>query len=155
MPAGPLRETLSSIKRAHCIVINGKKDSKIEEEIYKKNTNIKIYYSKFKLLNNNKFKDKKVIAFAGIANTSNFFDLLEENQIKLINKISFPDHYKFLKKDLDELIHESNNQNAILVTTEKDYCRINEDYKNNIECIKVELEISNKNSFVELLKKNV
>ena len=155
IPSGPLREKLSSLNRAQCVVINGKKDTEIEEKIYKVNSNIQIYYSNFKLININKFKDKKIVAFAGIGNPSNFFDLLKENNLNVLNKISFPDHYQFSKNDLDKLILESNNQNAILVTTEKDYCRINESYKNNIECAEVELEINNKDKFIELLKKNI
>ena len=155
IPSGPLREKFSALNRAQCVVINGKKDTEIEEKIYKVNSNIQIYYSNFKLININKFKDKKIVAFAGIGNPSNFFDLLKENNLNVLNKISFPDHYQFSKNDLDKLILESNNQNAILVTTEKDYCRINESYKNNIECAEVELEINNKDKFIELLKKNI
>ena len=132
-----------------------KKDTEIEEKIYKVNSKIQIYYSNFKLININKFKDKKIVAFAGIGNPSNFFDLLKENNLNVLNKISFPDHYHFSKNDLDKLILQSNNQNAILVTTEKDYCRINESYKNNIECAEVKLEINNKDKFIELLKKNI
>ena len=155
IPSGPLREKFSALNRAQCVVINGKKDIRIEEKIYKKNTNIQIYYSNFKLKNINKFKDKKIVAFAGKGNPSNFFDLLKENNLNVLNEISFPDHYQFSKSDLDKLILESSNQNATLVTTEKDYCRINESYKNNIESAKVELEISNKDKFIELLKKNI
>ena len=155
IPSGPLREKFSALNRAQCVVINGKKDTEIEEKIYKVNSKIQIYYSNFKLININKFKDKKIVAFAGIGNPSNFFDLLKENNLNVLNKISFPDHYQFSKNDLDKLILESNNQNAILVTTEKDYCRINESYKNNIECAEVELEINNKDKFIELLKKNI
>ena len=155
IPSGPLREKFSALNRAQCVVINGKKDTEIEEKIYKVNSNMQIYYSNFKLININKFKDKKIVAFAGIGNPSNFFDLLKENNLNVLNKIPFPDHYQFSKNELDKLILESNNQNAILVTTEKDYCRINESYKNNIECAKVELEINNKDKFIELLKKNI
>ena len=155
IPSGPLREKLSALNRAQCVFINGKKNTEIEEKIYKENINIQIFYSNFKLININKFKDKKIVAFAGIGNPSNFFDLLKENNLNVLNKISFPDHYQFSKNDLDKLILESNNQNAILVTTEKDYCRINESYKNNIECAEVELEINNKDKFIELLKKNI
>ena len=155
IPSGPLREKFSALNRAQCVVINGKKDTEIEEKIYKVNSKIQIYYSNFKLININKFKDKKIVAFAGIGNPSNFFDLLKENNLNVLNEISFPDHYQFSKSDLDKLILESGNQNAILITTEKDYCRINENYKNNIECAKVELEINNKDKFIELLKKNI
>ena len=155
IPSGPLREKFSAINRAQCVFINGKKNPEIEEKIYKENTNIQIFYSNFKLININKFKDKKIIAFAGIGNPSNFFDLLKENNLNVLNKISFPDHYKFSKSDLDKLIIESSNKNATLITTEKDYFRIDENYKNNIECAKVELEIKNKDRFIELLKKNI
>ena len=155
IPSGPLREKFSAINRAQCVFINGKKNPEIEEKIYKENTNIQIFYSNFKLININKFKDKKIIAFAGIGNPSNFFDLLKENNLNVLNEISFPDHYKFSKSDLDKLILESINKNATLITTEKDYFRIDENYKNNIECAKVELEIKNKDRFIELLKKNI
>ena len=155
IPSGPLREKFSALNRAQCVVINGKKDTEIEEKIYKENTNIQIFYSNFKLININKFKDKKIIAFAGIGNPSNFFDLLKENNLNILNEISFPDHYKFSKSDLDKLMLESINKNATLITTEKDYFRIDENYKNNIECAKVELEIKNKDRFIELLKKNI
>ena len=155
IPSGPLREKFSAINRAQCVFINGKKNPEIEEKIYKENTNIQIFYSNFKLINVNKFKDKKIIAFAGIGNPSNFFDLLKENNLNVLNEISFPDHYKFSKSDLDKLMLESINKNATLITTEKDYFRIDENYKNNIECAKVELEIKNKDRFIELLKKNI
>ena len=155
IPSGPLREKFSAINRAQCVFINGKKNPEIEEKIYKENTNIQIFYSNFKLININKFKDKKIIAFAGIGNPSNFFDLLKENNLNVLNEISFPDHYKFSKSDLDKLMLESINKNATLITTEKDYFRIDENYKNNIECAKVELEIKNKDRFIELLKKNI
>ena len=80
MPSGPLREKLSAIKRADCIMINGNKNIKIEDQIYKKNKNVKIFYSKYKPVNIDRFKDKKICAFAGIGNPSNFFDLLKENK---------------------------------------------------------------------------
>ena len=73
----------------------------------------------------------------------------------MLNEISFPDHYQFSKSDLDKLMLESINKNATLITTEKDYFRIDENYKNNIEYAKVELEIKNKDRFIELLKKNI
>ena len=155
IPSGPLREKFSALNRAQCVFINGKKNTEIEEKIYKENINIQIFYSNFKLININKFKDKKIVAFAGIGNPSNFFDLLKQNDLNVLNEISFPDHYQFSKSDLDKLILESSNKNATLITTEKDYFRIDENYKNNIECAKVELEIKNKDKFIELLKKNI
>ena len=153
MPSGPLREKLSAIKRADCVIINGDKDIKIEDQIYKKNKNVKIFYSKYKPVNIDRFKDKKICAFAGIGNPSNFFNLLKENKLNLIKTIPFPDHYKFSASDHKYLL--SNSKDALLLTTEKDHCRIDDDYKKNIEFLKIELEIDNKDSFVELIKKNI
>ena len=153
IPSGPLREKLSAIKRADCVVINGEKNIKIEDQIYKKNRNVKIFYSKYKPVDIDRFKDKKICAFAGIGNPSNFFDLLKENKLNLINTIPFPDHYKFSISDHEYLL--SNSKDAVLLTTEKDHFRINDDYKKNIEFLKIELEIDNKDSFIELIKKNI
>jgi len=153
MPSGPLREKLSAIKRADCVIINGNKNIKIEDQIYKKNKNVKIFYSQYKPINIDRFKDKKICAFAGIGNPSNFFDLLKENKLNLINTISFPDHYKLSKSDHEYLL--SNSKDAILLTTEKDHCRIDDDYKKNIEFLKIELEIDKKDNFIDLIKRNV
>jgi len=153
MPSGPLREKLSAIKRADCVIINGNKNIKIEDQIYKKNKNLKIFYSKYKPVNIDRFKDKKICAFAGIGNPSNFFDLLKENKLNLINTIPFSDHYKFSISDHEYLL--SNSKDVVLLTTEKDHCRIDDDYKKNIEFLKIELEIDNKDSFAELIKKNI
>ena len=155
IPSGPLRERLSAMKRADCIVINGQADIQIENEIHKENKNIEIYYSKYRPLDINKFKNKTIIAFSGIGNPTNFFDLLRENNLLLKEVFYYPDHHNFSKTELNTLINKAEVNNAILLTTEKDYSRIDDNYKKNIEFLKIELEIENKNSFVELIKKSI
>ena len=51
------------------------------------------------------------------------------------------------------LINKSEENNAILLTTEKDYLRINQDYKKKINYLKIDTEIENKNKFIEEIKK--
>ena len=153
IPAGPLRENLSALKRVDCIVINGEKNINIENKIYNKNKEIKIFYTKYKPKNIEDFKNKKIIAFAGIGNPVNFFNLLTKQNINVIQKINFPDHYNYSKIDLDKLINKSEENNAILLTTEKDYLRINQDYKKKINYLKIDTEIENKNKFIEEIKK--
>ena len=155
IPSGPLRENFTSIKRADCVFINGKVDAGIENEIYKENKNIKIYYSKYKPLDINKFKNKTIIAFSGIGNPENFFNLLRENNLILKEVFYFPDHYNFSKIELDTLINKAKINNAVLLTTEKDYYRIDDNYKKKIEFLKIELEIENKNDFLDLIKKSI
>ena len=43
IPSGPLREGLSALKRANCVVINGEKNRDIENKIFSKNKEVKIY----------------------------------------------------------------------------------------------------------------
>ena len=153
IPAGPLRERLTAIKRAQCVIINGEKNIQIEKKILGINEKIKIFYSKYIPLNIDLFRNKNVIAFAGIGNPNNFFDLLESNKIEILKKISFPDHYNYSDTELEKLTIDAKEKNAILLTTEKDYLRINENYKKNINYLKIKTDINNKNQLIEEIKK--
>ena len=153
IPAGPLRENLTALKRANCAFINGKKNIDIENKIYSKNKEIKIFYTTYKSKNINEFRNKKVIAFAGIGNPINFFNLLKENDITVIEEKEFPDHYNYSEKELKNLINKAEEKNAILLTTEKDYFRINKNYKKNVNFLKIVVEIQNRNQFIEEVKK--
>ena len=156
IPSGPLRERITAVNRSDCIVINGERNIKIEDQIYNKNKNVKIFYSKYKPVDINRFKDKQIYAFSGIGNPSNFFDLLKENNLNLIGTNSFPDHYHFTVSDLEMLIKKINSEkNQILLTTEKDYFRIHDNFKTHFQYLKIELEIENKDNFIELIKKNI
>ena len=153
IPAGPLREDLSALKRANCVIINGKKNIDIENEIFSQNKKIKIFYTKYKPQNINEFKNNKVAAFAGIGNPENFFNLLRDNKIDLVEEIKFPDHHKYSENELENLFDKAKKHSAVLLTTEKDYFRISESYKQNIKCLKIEVEIENRNQFIEEIKK--
>ena len=135
------------------MIINGEKNTDIENRIFSNNKEIKIFYTKYKAQNIDEFKNKKVIAFAGIGNPVNFFNLLKDNNIDILEEISFPDHYDYFDKELENLINKAKENNTILVTTEKDYLRINENYKKNINFLKIVVEIENRNQFIEEIKK--
>ncbi len=156
IPAGPLREKLTALKRADCVLINGNKDTKIENQIYKVNKSAKIFYSKYKALDVDRFKEKKICAFAGIGNPSNFFELLKENNLNLINTFSYSDHHNYSYAEIEKIVKKFND--CILLTTEKDYCRIPLDsvlkgFK--IEYLKIRLEIENKDNFIKLIKDKI
>ncbi len=155
IPAGPLREKLSSLKRADCILINGNKDTKIENQIYKENKSAKIFYSKYKALDIDRFKEKKICAFAGIGNPSNFFELLIENNLNLVNTFSYPDHHNYTYTEIENMVNKFND--CVFLTTEKDYHRFKlssvKDFK--IEYLKIRLEIEDKDNFIKLIKNKI
>ena len=153
IPSGPLREGLSALKRANCVIINGDKNTDIENRIFSNNKEIKIFYTKYKVQNVGEFKNKKVIGFAGIGNPVNFFNLLKHHNIDILEEISFPDHYNYFDKELENLINKAKENNTILLTTEKDYLRIDDSYKKNINFLKIAVEIENRNQFIEEIKK--
>ena len=153
IPSGPLRENLQSLKRCHCVVINGEKDLEIEKKILQYNSNVKIFYSNYSILDIQNLNDKKIYAFSGIGNPSNFYNILKNKKLNLIKEKHFPDHHNFSDTEISNLKKEANQLNAILVTTEKDYVRIKPEDKKNITCTKVELNIHNKEDMLNEIKK--
>ena len=152
-PAGPLRETLSIIKDVNIILINGEKNLSFEKKLLKINTNLEIYYSKYKPINIDNFKNNKYLALAGIANPENFFELLAENDIEVKKKITFPDHYKFTKKEIINIINNAEKENLKIIMTEKDYFKVNKFGLSNLNYLKVSLEIYNKEKLFNKIKK--
>ena len=148
LPAGPLRESLDSLTNADIIIVNGQRDKNFEEKILKINSDLKIFYSRYKAENLNEFKDKRLFALAGIGNPENFFKLLSENNLNIEKRLAFPDHYKFNKSEIQKMFDDSLKYNLELITTEKDYFRIKSHGIKNIKYIKIKLEISEKDKFV-------
>ena len=153
IPSGPLREKLTALKRCNYVFINGDQNLELEKTINQFNPKIKIFYTQYKLINLDDIKNKKVLAFAGIGNPTNFFDLLKNNNIEIIETLNFPDHYNFKKIDILNLNKKAKELNACLVTTEKDYFRLNNEDKKNINFLKIELLIDKKEAFINELKK--
>jgi tetraacyldisaccharide 4'-kinase len=153
IPSGPLREKLTALKRCNYVFINGNQNLNLEKIIKKFNPEVKIFYTQCKLVNLDDIKNKKALAFAGIGNPTNFFDLLKKNNVKIIEALNFPDHYNFKKIDIANLNKRAKELDACLVTTEKDYFRLNNEDKKNIKYLKLELLIDRKEEFINELKK--
>ena len=149
IPSGPLRESMNGIKRAHIVIVNGNKNKIFEKKILSISNKIKVFYSNYFLTNTNALKGKKIFAFAGIGNPSNFFELIIKNKLNLQKKIAFPDHYAYSKLEIQKLVDESKKNNFELVTTEKDYHRIKKYGFKNIRYVKIELKIIEKENFIK------
>ena len=147
-PSGPLREGMSSIRDAKIIIINGKTNKEFEKKIFEISNNTNIFYSKYLPLNTSQFKGKKILAIAGIGNPDNFFETLKENHLDIQKTISFPDHYEFKKEELEKIIEEARQNNWEIVTTEKDYYRINILGFKNIKYLEIELKILDKEKLI-------
>ena len=153
LPSGPLRENLSSLKNADIIIINGKKDKNFEEKLIRINKNLEIFYSTYKPINLDQFRNVKLMAIAGIGNPENFFQLLNENNLKVEKKIALPDHYNFSKIEMEKLINEAESNKYKIIMTEKDFYKINHFNFQKINYLKVSLELEKKEIFYEKICK--
>ena len=144
LPSGPLRENLSALKNFHIVIINGKKNKQFEEKILKINDKLDIFYSYYMPQNLDQFKNKKLLAIAGIGNPENFFQLIENNKLKIEKKLIYPDHYVFSESEIKNIIKDAEINNYQIIMTEKDYFKINHFNIKKINYLKVSLELEKK-----------
>ena len=146
IPSGPLRENLSILKKVNIVLINGVKDVNFESKILKINKTLEIYYCHYRPENIGKFKNDKLLVLAGIANPENFLSLLEKNNLNIVEKLFFPDHYMFSKKEIKNIDNLAKQKNLKIIMTEKDYFKLKDFNLENYDYLKVNLEIKKKKS---------
>ena len=154
LPAGPMREPISSLKRFDAVFLNGSLGNfeKIENQIKNINLDIRIFKTFYKILNIKKYNlDSKYLIFSGIGNPSDFKDILLENKFKIARELVFPDHYNYNHKDFEEIQNIAKNENLKIITTEKDFMKIPEKFKKEIDYLAIDLVIQNKKKLIELL----
>ena len=153
LPAGPLRENINEINNYDCIFLNGeKKNTKLLSKLKSINKDIKIFEGKYRPLNLKNFNlKKKYLMFCGIGNPHEFEQTLIKYKFKIKKKIIFPDHHKLTNTDLKELKDNAKKENLTLVTTEKDFFRLNKNQRKKIKYLKIKLEIKEKNKLMRIL----
>ena len=152
IPSGPLRENIKSLKKYNHVFINGNLENidQLTEEILKINPNLIIHLGKYEIINLNEFrKDEKYLIFSGIGNHETFVSMFKKAQLNVLKEIEFPDHYNYEKKDIDKIISEASDLNCTIVTTEKDYLRMNDTYLDKIKVMKSELKIIDEDKFIK------
>ena len=158
IPAGPLRESVNNLKNYKHIFLNGNLENldNIKKHIYKINPNINLYIGKYVPLDTEKFnKDKNYLVFSGIGNHQTFISMLREYKFNVVKDIEFPDHYKYNNFDINKIQKLSDNLNCQIITTEKDYLRLDKEKIPNINFIKSELKILDEEKLITtILNKN-
>lgn len=71
-----------------------------------------------------RFQNRKVVAFAGIANPGRFFTTLGSVGANIIARKTFADHHMFSEVEARDLLESADRTGALLVTTEKDLARL-------------------------------
>ncbi len=154
LPSGPLREDINNLKNYEHVFLNGNLENlnEIKNQILNINSKIKIYLGKYVPININKFnKDSNYLVFSGIGNHQTFISMIKNYEIKVLKDLEFPDHYKYTKKDINHIIDCAQKLNCKIITTEKDFLRLEDYNKEKIDYIKSELKIINEGEFLNLL----
>jgi len=154
LPSGPLRESINNLKFYENVFLNGNEESliAIKDQIKKINPNMNINSGKYTPLNIGEFdKDLNYLVFSGIGNHKTFVEMLKNNKLNIVSDLEYPDHYQYSKRDFDEIIINAKKFNAHIVTTEKDYLRLENFNRNEILYVKSSLDISDEKSLTNKL----
>tara|TARA_B100001250_G_scaffold274685_1_gene237237 strand:+ start:72 stop:995 length:924 start_codon:yes stop_codon:yes gene_type:complete len=153
IPAGPLREVISEIKNYDAVFLNGEKSNKKLSKYLKKfNNNIKLFEGKYIPTNLGSFNLKNnFLFFCGLGNPPEFERTLKKYKFKIKEKIIYPDHYNFSNYDISSLKMLAKRKKLNIITTEKDYLRLNKKNRKDIKFLKIELNIKNIKNFSKFL----
>ena len=152
IPAGPLREDINNLKNYDHVFLNGNLENldEIEAQILKINSKINIHLGKYEITNLNEFqKEDDYLVFSGIGNHSTFISMLKEHGFKIKKDFEFSDHYQYSEKDLNKIISEAELLNCKIITTEKDFLRLNGNNDRKIKFIKSELNIIDEEKLIK------
>ena len=154
LPSGPLRESINNLRFYDNVFLNGNEEhlTDIKNQIYKINPKININQGKYIPLNIENFnKEDNYIVFSGIGNHKTFVNMLKNSDLKILDDLEYPDHYQYSKKDFDEIIEKAKKYNAKILTTEKDFLRLDSFDKAEISFIKSTLEIIDEKNLIQTL----
>ena len=154
IPAGPLRESIDNLKNYNHIFLNGNLENLdyLKKNILKFNPKINIHLGKYLPTNLNEFnKEDKYLIFSGIGNHKTFVSMMRNYGFKIAKDLEFPDHYKFTNHDIMKILEEANKLNYKIITTEKDYLRLENINTNQIKFIKSELQIVDEDNFIKAI----
>ena len=157
LPAGPLRETINSLKKYDVVFIKkGNNLNNLIKLIEKHNKRIKIFITDYKVSKFSKFnRSKKYLIYSGIGNPHSFAKILKQNKVKIVDKIIFPDHHSYSNQDFNFILNKAKQNNAEIITTEKDYVKVPKKLQKRIKFLKVNLIIHNEKKLIKFLKLNL
>jgi tetraacyldisaccharide 4'-kinase len=123
LPAGRLREPLSSLRRADVIVLR-QEDAELE-------STLRLYARKdcrfwrVRRTLSLPVPVKRALAFCAIARPAEFFAALEAAGVEVVERKSFPDHHRFTAADIDRLAELGRRHGCdAFVTTAKDEVKL-------------------------------
>ncbi|HSK62583.1 MAG TPA: tetraacyldisaccharide 4'-kinase [Pyrinomonadaceae bacterium] len=156
LPHGRLREPLSGLIRADCVVVTRCNQVENLETIRSSITDlirVPLFESSMRAVNA-PITTAPVAAFCAVGNPGSFFEQLRKHGYELISEKAFADHHSYTQKDVDELIRAATRAGAKgLVTTAKDAVKLRSlSFSLPWHVFEIEIEIENERALAELIK---
>ena len=150
IPAGPLRESLKAgLKRADAVLIIGEDRHHLADQF-----KLPIFHGKITPVRPD-FEQRKAIAFAGIGRPEKFYQSLRELDFELVQTIDFPDHHFYSDGELQELIKSAEENQAILMTTAKDYVKIPAALRPHFQVLEITIEWEQPQELCQFITKRI
>jgi tetraacyldisaccharide 4'-kinase len=148
LPAGPLREPCSNLKRADAIVIthvDADADAgPLKDKLGGLFPGIPVFSCRHELrgislrkggpvLDPKAFRGRRAVVFAGIARPEGFFEHIRQAGIVICGSFGFPDHHRYTTGDFSRVFHTACEHGAeVIITTAKDAVRIPLPYRDSV-----------------------
>ena len=151
IPAGPLRENINNLKNYDHVILNGNSENleSIKKKILSINSKINIYVGKYQVQNISNFKkSENYLVFSGIGNHKSFISMLKNEGLNVIKDLEFPDHYQYSKTEINKIVLDAEILNCKIITTEKDYLRLENIKSDKIQFVKSQIKIFDESKFL-------
>ena len=156
IPSGPLRENVNNLKKYNHIFLNGNSENleSITKKINEINLNSIIHIGEYIPLNIDEFdKEDSYVVFSGIGNHDTFISMIKKYKLNIVKEFEYPDHHNYSKDEINKICKEAENLKCKIITTEKDFLRIDKNKINidQIKYIKSSLKIINEEKLINTL----
>lgn len=146
LPAGPLRESVrDGLARADAVVLVGAGSPDLSS------FSGPVFRASLLPAGGEDLAGRRVLAFAGIGRPEKFFDTLHALGARVVAAVPFPDHHIFRAEALADLRSKAQAENAMLITTEKDFVRLAAADRADIHALPVRAVFEAPHAFAEFL----
>lgn len=148
LPAGPLREPVAQgLARADAVILAGDGTPNLQ------GFSGPVLRARLVPANTDRLNGASVVAFAGIGRPQKFFDTLKALGANIGEACGYADHHVYTAAEVARLKAKARDNNAMLITTEKDFVRLAPLQRENIAVLSVRAVFDDAQAFDNLLER--
>jgi len=171
LPAGRLREPLTALKRANCVIATGRwkpKDAETMVETVRRSTSAPVFFGRFapsavvSLPERSEMpvefmEGRKVFALSSIASPRSFEESLVESGAIILGRERLPDHHVYTPRDIARIGRDAMESGAeFIATTDKDAVKLDPaQLALPALLLRIRLNLEDENGFWDLVRRTV